>query len=190
MWRPSIVVRPRTRRRAPSRRAHGYESFFIARRNALLAYCTVAFMLSPHHTMAQCIDYGEYLHLAGSVDTPEDALGVAISSGFAYVAASASGLQVIDITNPQSPQIVGSADTPGLAFGVAVSGTHAYVADSVSGLQVIDITNSQSPQIVGSVDTPEDALGVAVSSTHAYVADYVSGLQVIDITNPESPQIV
>ena len=39
------------------------------------------------------------------------------------------GLQVIDITNPESPQIVGSVDTPGDACGVAVSGTHAYVAD-------------------------------------------------------------
>ena len=58
---------------------------------------------------------------------------------------------MIDITNPQSPQIVGSVDTPGEAFGVAVSGTYAYVADYRSGLQVIDITNSQGPQIVGSV---------------------------------------
>ena len=39
------------------------------------------------------------------------------------------GLQVIDITNPASPQIVGSVDTPGYAYGVATSGTHACVAD-------------------------------------------------------------
>ncbi len=139
---------------------------------------------------AECIDYGDYLHWVGSVDTPGSAYGVAVGGNYAYVADHASGLQVIDITNPDSPQIVGSVDTPSLARGVAISGTHVYIADWGSGLQVIDITNPESPQIVGSVDTPGEAWGVAVSATHAYVADRDSGLQVIDITNPESPQIV
>ena len=127
--------------------------------------------------------------IVGSVDTPGDALGVAISGTHAYVTDWRSGLQVIDITNPESPQIVGTVDTPSIAYGVAISDTHAYIADGFSGLQVIDISNPESSQIVGSVDTPSFAYGVAISGTHAYVADG-SGLQVIDITNPESPQIV
>ncbi len=124
----------------------------------------------------------------GSVDTPYSACGVAISGTHAYIT-DISSLQVVDITNPASPQIVGGVVTPGYTQGVAVSGTHAYVADYGS-LQVIDITNPASPQIVGSVDTPDYACGVAVSGTHAYVADRASGLQVIDITNPANPQIV
>ncbi len=121
---------------------------------------------------AECIDYRDYLHWAGSVDTPGGASGVAIAL-YAYVAAGSSGLQVIDITNPQSPQIVGSVDTPGGAREAAVSGTYAYVADYDSGLQVIDITNPQSPQIVGSVDTPFAANDVAISGAYAYVANGV-----------------
>ncbi len=127
---------------------------------------------------AECIDYGDYLHWAGSVDTPNFAYGVAVSGTHAYVADYLSGLQVIDIANPASLQIVGSVDTPGAAWGVAVSGTHAYVADYGSGLQVIDITNPASPAIVNGVDTPNFAYGVAVSGTHAYVANSSSGLQV------------
>ena len=69
---------------------------------------------------SQCIDYGDYLHLAGSVDTPGLAASVTISGTLAYVADEASGLQVIDITNPQSPQIVGSVGTPGAAADVDV----------------------------------------------------------------------
>ena len=65
----------------------------------------------------------------GSVDTPGDARTWPISGTHAYVADGDSGLQVIDITDPASPQIVGSVDTPGSAEDVAVSGTHAYVAD-------------------------------------------------------------
>lgn len=139
---------------------------------------------------ADCIDYGDYLHWVGGVDTPGNAAGVAVSGSYAYVADYTSGLQVIKITNPVSPQIVGSVDTPSAASAVAISGTHAYVADGASGLQVIDVANPASPQIVGSVDTPDEAGDVAISGTHAYVADDASGLQVIDVTNPASPQIV
>jgi len=118
-------------------------------------------------------------HIVGSVNTPGNAIGVAISSAYAYVADYESGLQVIDITNPQSPQIVGSLGTPGIARNVVVSGAYVYVADEVSGLQVIDITDPQSPQIVGGVDTPGLAYDLAVSGGYAYVADEAFGLQVL-----------
>ena len=65
-----------------------------------------------------------------------------------------SGLQVVDVGTPASPQIIGSVDTPGYAEGVTVVGTTAYVADNDSGLQVIDVSTPASPQIIGSVDTP------------------------------------
>ena len=95
-----------------------------------------------------CINYADFLHIAGSVDTPGDARGVIVSGNYVYVADSGSGLQVIDITTPASPQIVGSVNTPGSANGVAVSGNYAYVADEYSGLQVIDIRRASSTEIV------------------------------------------
>jgi hypothetical protein len=79
------------------------------------------------------------LTLAGSYDTPGYALGVAISGDYAYVADEASGLQVIDITDPTTPTLVGSYDTPVYACGVAISGDYAYVGDYTSGLQVIQV---------------------------------------------------
>ncbi|MBU1950372.1 MAG: hypothetical protein KJ927_16775, partial [Candidatus Eisenbacteria bacterium] len=139
---------------------------------------------------AECIDYRDYIHWVGCVDTPGDAWGVAVSGFYAYVADDYSGLQVIDITNPQSPEIVGSADTPGSAKDVTVSGFYAYVADYYSGLQVIDISDPQSPEIVGSANTTGSARGVAVSGARAYLAGGSSGLQVIDISDPQSPEIV
>ncbi len=54
------------------------------------------------------------------LDAPDYTKGVAISGSHAYVANEQAGLQVIDITNPESPKIVGSVDTPVFAEGVAV----------------------------------------------------------------------
>jgi hypothetical protein len=68
-----------------------------------------------------CIDYSDYLHVAGSCETPANARGTVVLDGYAYVADGASGLQIIDVSDPSSPHIVGSIDTPDGAYDVAVS---------------------------------------------------------------------
>jgi len=104
--------------------------------------------------------------------------GVAIAGSYAYVAAGESGLQVIDITNPTSPQLVGSVDTPGGASGVAIENLRAYVADDGAGLQVIDLTDPTNPQLLGGVATPSYAKGVAVAKPCVYLATYDAGLAI------------
>jgi hypothetical protein len=143
---------------------------------------TLAAWLYAGVAAGDCIDYEDYLHWVGSVDTPGDAYDVAVSGSYAYIADNSSGLRIVDISNPANPQIVGFVITPGDAWGVAVSGIYAYVADEYAGLQVVDISNPASPQIVGSVNTPGDAYSVAVSGSCAYIADRF-GLQVVDISN-------
>jgi hypothetical protein len=127
------------------------------------------------------------------VDTPGSARGVAVSGSNAYVADYSSGLQVIDVTNPQSPQIVGAEDMAVGARDVSVWGSYAYVA--AADLQVIDITNPLSPHIVGTKVTPGRPSGVAVSGTFAYVANdninsFTGYFQIIDITDPRAPEHV
>ena len=130
----------------------------------LLCAITVPSIWVPTASAQDCLDYGDYLHWVGAVDTPGDyAWGVAVAGNYAYVSSWGSGLQVIDISVPESPEIVGSVDTPGFANGVAVAGNYAYVSDWGSGLQVIDISVPESPAIVGAVNTPDDARGVAVA---------------------------
>src|SRR5262249_16895862 len=86
--------------------------------SVFVAGAALAVALGPRAAASQdCIEYADYLHWVGSVATPGYAQSVALSGRYAYVAARFSGLQVIDITIPASPQIVGAADTPGDAYG-------------------------------------------------------------------------
>ncbi|MFL6234950.1 MAG: Ig-like domain-containing protein [Thermoanaerobaculia bacterium] len=124
------------------------------------------------------------------LDIPGFANNVDVSGDYAYVAAGATGLQVVSVANRQAPRIVGSRDTPGNADDVVVNGTLAYVADGASGLQILDVSDPAAPVIVGAVDTPGNAQDVVVRGTLAYVADGASGLQVIDVTDPTAPVIV
>jgi hypothetical protein len=130
---------------------------------------SILLVLQPVMVAADCINYGDYLHWVGCVDTPDHATGVVISGSHAYVADRSGGLQVTDISNPERPFMVGSVSGYPDWAGVAISCTHAYV--SGNDLQVIDITIPESPQVTGSVETPGYAQGVAVSGDCVLVAD-------------------
>jgi hypothetical protein len=63
-----------------------------------------------------CIDYADYLHFEGSVDTPGYAVKAAVTNTRAYVADGATGLQIVDLSNPHSMVITGEVETPGSAW--------------------------------------------------------------------------
>jgi len=124
----------------------------------------------------------------GACDSPGEAMAVAVSDHYAYIADGTSGLQVFDIATPSAPVRVGGCDTPGYAWDVAISGHYAYVADGTSGLQVIDITNPASPVLLGNYNVPgSNAVSVVVSYQYVYLAAQFQGLQVIDISSPTNP---
>ena len=112
-----------------------------------------------------------------------------ILGSHAYVADHSFGLQVIDISNPENPQIVGSVDTAGDARSVVISGSFAYVADYSAGLQVVDISNPESPFLMGTIHTPGGpfyggdggAFSVAVTGNNVLLADGASGLQILPL---------
>ena len=126
------------------------------------------------------------------VPIPGSAKNVDVSGDFAYVAAGASGLQVVNVSDRSNPVVVGSFDTPGTANDVKVVGSTAFIADGSAGLQLVNVTDPANPTIIGAVDTPGDAKDVVVRGNLAYVADGASGLQIIDIdalTNLTPPEI-
>jgi len=143
--------------------------------------------LSSTAHATDCIDYSEFIHWLGAVDTPRESMGVTMEGHLAYVADSFS-LQIMDISNPHHPTIIGAVDTPGgFAQRVAVSGDYAYLANV--RLDVIDVSNPSAPSIVASLDTPGAVYDVAVAGQYVYVADYASGFRVVDVSDPSSPVI-
>lgn len=112
---------------------------------------------------------------------------VALYSHYAYLAeedmAGESGVDVVDVANPNSPHLVGACAT-GSTRGIAVQGSYAYAA-SDSGLYVLDLTNPQSPAIVGLCRGMGTQYNVAVRDSFAYVVG--NGFHVVDICNPAAP---
>ena len=157
---------------------------------ALLALMVLA--MAPNTSHAQCINYSNYIHWNATVEIEGVYTGsiedVILSENHAYLACGDSGLQVVDISDPDNPELVFTATTPGLAMGLALEPPYLYVADG-HGLVILDISTPSAPQQVGFVAMPGAVLAVAIGSGGS-MAIVVGGypqfqrVNVIDPTNP------
>ena len=123
------------------------------------------------------------------VDIPGFANNVDVNGNFAYVAAGSAGLQVVGVSDRQSPHIVSSRNLPGNANDVVVVGSNAYVAAGSAGLQIVNVSNPLAPTVSGSVNTGGIAWDVVVKGARAYVANG-SGLVIVDVAQPSAPVLL
>ncbi|MCF7811060.1 T9SS type A sorting domain-containing protein [bacterium] len=124
----------------------------------------------------------------------DSAYDVVVLGEYAYVATGVSGLQIVNISNPEVPEIVGFYDdNKDWARNVAISGDYAYVTfgtDSV-GLLVLNISDPTNPEFVSEYFTEGYPNGISVSGNYAYIANSgndVSELHIVNISNPTEPQ--
>ncbi len=155
-------------------------------------------------------------HISSIPDTyfndPREVTTVAIgASTYALVAAHRSGVHIINITDPSSPDSVASVSDANAGFdalggsrGITTttigSSTYAVVAAFEGAVQIMDITNPSEPTPVGEVhNSPDTRLGGATavttitsgSSMYALVAAQTDdAVQIIDITDPSNPDPV
>ena len=146
-------------------------------------------------------NHGHSATTAGSVQTfaptavsfvpvPGFANSVDVSGDFAFVAAGASGLQVINVSADRSqPSVVSSLAISGNANDVALAGNIAYIAMGTAGLAAVDVTNPLTPKLLGTVSTGGNALDVAPRGTTVFVANGNS-LVLVDVTSPSAMTVI
>ena len=105
-----------------------------------------------------------------------------------------NGLEVVDVTHPEKPQLVPNnvvriAD----AHGLHVGRTYAYVAAGAEGLVIVDVERPEQIREYLRFNANgklTDSRDVVVASTNAsafaYVADGRGGLKVVQITAPDT----
>lgn len=129
-------------------------------------------------------------HLAGNINTPGNARGVAVSGTRACVCDDSGVLSVFNVAIPAAPQLIGSYMLPAPAYDLEIAGDNAYVADGDSGLRIVDISDPSNPHEIGCYDTPGIAYQIAIQGNYAYIADgQTGGLRIVDISNPTAPSL-
>jgi hypothetical protein len=113
--------------------------------------------------------------MIGECPLPGYAKKVELVANLAYVADGQGGLQIVDISDPESTYVVGQYDADRDLGGVAVRDTFAYVALASStsgGLVVLNIANPANPVLVGQDPTiyAYDVVAPPGETMYVYVA--------------------
>ncbi len=110
--------------------------------------------------------------------------GVDIHLPYAYIG-NGPTIQILDIQNPESPEIIGEYLTNGdIINGLDVRGQYLY-ASTAGYLLILDISNPNQPVLSGSVET--GGMNLTVRDSFAYSLTWGCYLKIIDISNPSNP---
>ena len=123
-----------------------------------------------------------------------------LAENLLYVA-DATGLHIVDVSNPNLPKVMGSMDLPESqkhsVLRISVDGGMVLMAAGSSGAFIVDVADPANPRLVGTLETPGPNGGPVDSTESVYVqgnlvflADERAGLRIIDIANPTSPKEV
>ncbi len=115
----------------------------------------------------------------GSVSVSGPVNALAAGDGL-VVAAIGSSVHVIDVSRPESPEVVGRHDFDQPALGVVVDGRLAYVANSHDGLRRLDLSDPAAPALTGTAPTRGQAVGVAGSGRYLFTSDNSIGFDIVD----------
>lgn len=105
---------------------------------------------------------------------------IQVIDGYCYIADGDDGLQVIDVSNPRSPQVLPKLSLRGYTRGLYAQGTRLYVS-SGNSLYVFDISDGNCPRMVTVRDDISSLVGcrgVFVMGSYIYLTD-AAGLAVL-----------
>lgn len=115
---------------------------------------------------------------------------VLVSDETAFVLIYGNGLQIMDLSNPNNPNLLSSYHMAG-ALQAALSGKTIFIANINVGLSILNIGNWSKPQLLSTyTSSVTSSYDVAVSGGAAFVVDFVNGLQIINISNLVNPTFI
>lgn len=125
------------------------------------------------------------------VDLEEVGTNITLEGDRAYVAAGHRGLQIVDITDPESLTLLGCFDDGFTQIkDMDVVKETAYVVSGTGDRDfwVLDVSRPEEIEIVGHIILPYHATAIKVAGRYAYTL--CQGLCIIDISSPESPFVI
>jgi len=117
-----------------------------------------------------------------------------LKGNYAYIANDQGGLQIVDITNPESTFVVGSYLCQRTIRGVAVRDSFAYalfIASQNSGLLILNIKDHKNPTYIGEDPNfyPYRISAPLLDSKYVYIAASYWFI-VEDVSDPHYPSYV
>ncbi|MHA1245351.1 MAG: LVIVD repeat-containing protein [Candidatus Heimdallarchaeota archaeon] len=119
---------------------------------------------------------------------------VIVEGDLAYIAKSADGIYILNISDVNNIVEVDHYDPGGQARDLFKVGDNLFVANYHSGLTILDVSDPTNVNLNGvgyqNASASHYAIGVYVSGNYAYVCFNTWGVDVIDISTITSPTYV
>ncbi|MCP4549991.1 MAG: hypothetical protein GY835_26330 [bacterium] len=105
--------------------------------------------------------------------------------------AGSSGLNIVDLTNPSTGDVIGELDLFGDPVSMSFFGDSLAVLSDNYGLQIVDAVDPTDPALVGSVANDDNYLyNVTTNGRIVVVATRLNGLFIYDIGTPTTPSLI
>lgn len=127
---------------------------------------------------ASLLVLGEF-GVESSVDTPGNALDLAIEGNYVYVADGVEGIHCFDITVPDQPELVGSLDLPAYSRSIIVRDGLAFIAAATGGVHIVDVSDPTDPSYAGNVPSGYASEIAITEDGLVLVSDYDDGLYIL-----------
>lgn len=139
---------------------------------------------------AECLDYGQYMQVVRHALGSARYSAASFNGDVAYLFLPTGGLQTVDLSDPDAPQLVGSLGSlPGVS-SCLVAGSFLYIAVGTTGIGMYDISLPTQPRFAGVVETPGEATAMLRRGRLLLLADGSAGLQVFRLARDGTPEWV
>jgi len=98
-------------------------------------------------------------------DKPRD---VVIGGDYAYIATGLSGLKVVDISNPEDPEVVNTVYTPNRADNIVIQNEYLYLQRYDGHVMIFDISEPHNPQLIGGYSCRGSSMDLTVYGDYSH----------------------
>ncbi len=157
-----------------------------------------AYILDEHSTGTDVLSEIKKIDISSSPFTqsgtplsiPGSPKDIIIKDGYAFIANSETGLQVVDLTNFDN--VEATISLSGQPYVLEIHGNLAFVAGNLLALEIIDISDPLNPQKIGSLIPPYaiSPHDIAVTGNYAALPCGGHGTGLVDITDPANPEVI
>jgi hypothetical protein len=120
-----------------------------------------------------------------------NAWDILLADGLAYVSDNSLGIGVVDMSDPDDPQVIGSVD-PGRGIqdlALSEDGSTLYAAGGGGGVMVFSLDDPESPLLIDSIELEGSVLSVAVGGARLWAVDQLN-LAAFDLAEPRTPRLL
>jgi hypothetical protein len=113
----------------------------------------------------------------------DDRIGVFVFKNGKAFTAGQTGFYILDVANPEDPEIISSFEIPSPANAISLSGNFAILALNNNNLYIIDISDIQNPFTVVAHDMQHSVHGLVMKDGLAWMAAGSEGIMAYDLSN-------